>query len=57
MSCLMTKPTKPVLSGLISAWVSAQSDQSLLCAQWVAKEPPFLYADSEDSVILGGYLG
>ena len=32
-----------------SAWASAQSDQSLLCAQWVAKDPSFLHADSEDS--------
>ena len=27
----------------------AQSDQSLLCAQWLAKDPMFLHADSEDS--------
>ena len=33
---------------LRSAWVSAQSDQSSLCAQWVAKDPSFLHADSED---------
>ena len=33
---------------LRSAWASAQSDQSLLCAQWVAKDPRFLHADSED---------
>ena len=26
-----------------------QSDQSSLCAQWVAKDPSFLHADSEDS--------
>ena len=32
-----------------SAWASAQPDQSLLCAQWVAKYPSFLHADSEDS--------
>ena len=31
------------------AWASAQSDQSSLCAQWVAKDPCFLNADSEDS--------
>ena len=30
------------------AWASAQSDQSSLCAQWVAKDPSFLHADSED---------
>ena len=28
---------------------SAQFDQSSLCAQWVAKDPSFLHADSEDS--------
>ena len=33
---------------LRSAWASAQSDQSLLCAQWVAKGPVLLHADSED---------
>ena len=26
-----------------------QSDQSSLCAHWVAKDPSFLHADSEDS--------
>ena len=31
------------------AWASAQSDQSSLCTQWVAKDPSFLLADSEDS--------
>ena len=34
---------------LRSAWASTQTDQSLLCAQWVAKDPMFLHADSEDS--------
>ena len=34
---------------LRSAWASAQSDQSSLCAQWVAKGLRFLHADSEDS--------
>ena len=34
---------------LRSAWASAQSDQSLLCTQWVAMDPSFLHADSEDS--------
>ena len=33
-----------------SAWASPQSDQSSLCAQWVAKDPSFLHADSEDWV-------
>ena len=39
----MTKPTK---------WECAQQrlrSESLLCAQWVAKDPTFLHADSEDS--------
>ena len=31
------------------AWASTQSDQSSLCTQWVAKDPGFLQADSEDS--------
>ena len=34
---------------LRSAWASAQSDQSSLCTFWVAKDPGFLHADSEDS--------
>ena len=34
---------------LRSAWASAQSDQSLHCAQWVAKDPSFLHVDSKDS--------
>ena len=34
---------------LRSAWASAQSDQSSLCSQCVAKDPSFLQADSEDS--------
>ena len=33
---------------LRSAWASAQSDQSSLCTQWVAKDPSFLHTDSED---------
>ena len=33
---------------LRSAWASTQSDQSSLCAQWVAKEPSFLHVDRED---------
>ena len=51
MSRDMTKPTKLVCTQrrLRSAWASAQSDQSSLCAQWVAKDPRFLHADSEDS--------
>ena len=48
----MTKPTKWVCAQrrLESAWASAQSDQCLCCAlSWVAKNPSFLHADSEDS--------
>ena len=33
---------------LRSVWASAQSDQSSLGAQLVAKDPSFLHADSED---------
>ena len=43
----MTKPTK--WQADLLAWASAQSDQSLCCAQLVAKDPNFLPADSEDS--------
>ena len=32
-----------------SAWASAQSDPSSLCAQWVAKDLSFIHADSENS--------
>ena len=32
-----------------SDWADAQSDQSSLCAQWVAKDLTFLHGDSEDS--------
>ena len=32
-----------------TAWASAQTHQSSLCAQWVAKDPRCLHADSEDS--------
>ena len=50
MSRLMTKPTKWLYAQrrLRSAWASTQSEQSSLCAQWVAKDPSFLHADSED---------
>ena len=50
LSRLMTKPTKWVCAQrrLRSARASSQSDQSSLCAQWVAKDPRFLHADSED---------
>ena len=51
MSHDITKPTKWVCvhQRLRSAWASAQSDQSSLCAQLVAKDSRFLHADSEDS--------
>ena len=34
---------------LRSVWVSALSAEYSLCAQWVANDPSFLHADSEDS--------
>ena len=34
---------------LRSAWASAQDNQSSLCAKWVAKDPSFLHADSEEN--------
>ena len=47
----MTKPTKWLCAQrrLRSAWASVHSDQSVLCAQWVTKDPSFLHVDSEDS--------
>ena len=30
-------------------WASAQSDQSSLCTQWIAKDQSFLHEDSNDS--------
>ena len=44
MSHCMTKPSK-----CEQRRQSAQSDQSLLCTQWIAKDPSFLHADTEDS--------
>ena len=46
----MTKPKYGMCAQrrLRLAWASAQSDQFSLCAQWVAKDPSFLHADSED---------
>ena len=51
MSRLVTKPTKWLCAQrrLRSTWASVQSDQSSLCAQWVAKDPCFFHANSEDS--------
>ena len=59
LSGLVTKPTKWLCTQrrLRSAWASAQSDQSSLCAQWVAKDPSFLCADSDPSIRLGGCPG
>ena len=37
---------------LRSAWASAQSDQSSLCAHWVAKVPMLLHANSEDQYLI-----
>ena len=47
----MTKPIKWHVrpQRLRSAWASAQSDQSSLYAQWAAKDPRFLHANSEAS--------
>ena len=55
MSRDMTKPTKWLCSQrrLGSAWASTQSDQSSLRVWWVAKDPSFLHADSEDSDQIG----
>ena len=52
MSRLVTKPTKwhvrpaktQISLGIHSVW-----SESSLCAQWVAKDPSFLHANSEDS--------
>ena len=52
LSCLMTKPTKgsvcpaktQISLGICPVW-----SESSQCAQWVAEDPIFLHADSEDS--------
>ena len=51
MSRLMTKPTKWVhpVKTQISLGICPVWSELLLCAQWVAKDPRFLHADSEDS--------
>ena len=52
MSRLMTKPTKwPVRPAKtqISLGIHPVWSESSLCAQWIAKDPKFLHADSEDS--------
>ena len=52
MSCFMTKPTKwhvrPAKTQ-ISLGIHPVGSEPSLCAQWVAKDPSFLHADSEDS--------
>ena len=54
----MTKPTTWLCAQrrLRSAWASSQSDQFSLCAYWVAKDPSFLHADSENSDQTGRML-
>ena len=51
-SRLMTKPTKwsvrPAKTQ-ISLGIHPVQSESTLCAQWVAKDPSFLHADSKDS--------
>ena len=51
LSCLMTKPTKWLCpeKTQISLGIHLVWSESLLCNQWVAKDPSFLYADSQDS--------
>ena len=55
MSRSMIKPTEWLCAKrrLSSAWASVQSDQSSLCALWVAKDPSFLHAYSKDSAQTG----
>ena len=43
--------------GQISLVIHPVWSESLLCAQWVAKDPSFLHADREDSIRLGGCPG
>ena len=51
MSHHLTKPTKwrAPREDSGSALASTQSNQSALCAQWVAKDSRFLHVDSDDS--------
>ena len=44
MSRCMTKPTKWRAPSIHPVWSESSS-----CAEWIAKDPSFLYADSEDS--------
>ena len=41
---LVTRPKTQISLGIRPVW-----SESSLCAQWVAKDPSFLHADSEDS--------
>ena len=60
LSQRMTKPTKwhvrPAKTTQISLDLRPVCSESSLCAQWVAKGPSFLYADSEDSDQTGRML-
>ena len=47
----MTKPTERPECPERSDW--AQSDQSSLCVEWVAKDQRILHADSKDSDLTG----
>ena len=52
LSHLMTKPTKWYVRPAktqISLGIRPNWSESLLCAQWIAKNPSFLHADSKDS--------
>ena len=52
MSRLVTKPTKwhvRAAKTQISLGICLVWSESSLCAHWVAKDPTFLHADSEDS--------
>ena len=55
----MTKPIKWLCAQrrLRSAWASAQSHQSSLCAQWVAKVPAFFMRTAKTLIRLGGCPG
>ena len=55
MSRDITKPTKWLCAQRrqISLGIGPDWSESSLCAQWVAKDPRFLHADSEDSDPIG----
>ena len=48
-SRLTIKPTKWLCAPSEDSDQPGQADQSSLCIQWVAKDPMFLHADSEDT--------